>query len=119
MNTKLIGAYGEQIAARYLRADKYNILAANFRAGTGEIDIIAEKGKIICFIEVKTRKEGGMFNPAEAVDYHKQNNLRSAASAYINRYKVKSETRFDIIEVLLSEENIYNVKSINHIKNAF
>lgn len=119
MNTKLIGAYGEQLAARYLRSDKYNIIAANYRAGTGEIDIIAEKKKVICFIEVKTRKEGGMFDPAEAVDYHKQNNIKSAASAYMTRYQVKKETRFDIIEVLLSSDDVYNVKSINHIKNAF
>ena len=119
MNTKLIGAYGEQIAARYLRGEKYSILAANYIAGSGEIDIIAQKGKVICFIEVKTRKEGGLFAPAEAVNYRKQNNIKSAASAYMNRYKLKNETRFDIIEVLLSEENLYNVSSINHIKNAF
>ncbi len=119
MNTKLIGAYGEQIAARYLRGEKYSIIAANYVAGTGEIDIIAQKGKVICFVEVKTRKEGGMFDPAQAVNYHKQNNIKSAASAYMNRYKLKNETRFDIIEVLLSENDVYNVMSINHIKDAF
>ena len=119
MNTKLIGAYGEQLAARYLRAQRYKILAANYRAGTGEIDIIAEKRKVICFIEVKTRKEGGMFAPADAVDFHKQNNIKSAASAYMNRFKLKNEVRFDIIEVFLSEENPYNVIKINHIPNAF
>ncbi len=119
MNTKLIGAYGEQLAARYLRGEKYKILAANYRAGTGEIDIIAEKRKVICFVEVKTRKEGGMFDPAEAVDFNKRNNLKSAASAYMNRYKLKNEMRFDIIEVFLSAENPYNVIKINHIPNAF
>ena len=119
MNTKLIGAYGEQLAARYLRTQRYKILAANYRAGTGEIDIIAEKRKVICFIEVKTRKEGGMFAPADAVDFHKQNNIKSAASAYMNRFKLKNEVRFDIIEVFLSEENPYNVIKINHIPNAF
>lgn len=119
MNTRLIGAFGEQVAARYLRGEKYNILAANYIAGSGEIDIIAEKKKVVCFVEVKTRKEGGMFDPAEAVNYHKQNNVKSAASAYMSRYNIKKETRFDIIEVLLDEKNIYNVMSINHIKNAF
>ncbi len=119
MNTKLIGAYGEQVAARYLRGERYRIIAANYVAGSGEIDIICEKGKVICFVEVKTRKEGGMLDPATAVNYHKQSNIKSAAGAYMSRYGLKNEMRFDIIEVLLSEENLYNVIKINHIKNAF
>ena len=55
MNSKLVGAYGEQLAARHLRIKGYKILAANYRTGVGEIDIIAEKINVICFVEVKTR----------------------------------------------------------------
>ncbi len=117
MNTKLVGAYGEQLAARHLRINGYKILAANYRTGVGEIDIIAEKKNIICFVEVKTRKEGGMFSPADAVDYHKQENVRGSAAAYMNKYSLKNKMRFDIIEVFMSDNN--EVKSINHIENAF
>ncbi len=117
MNTRLVGAYGEQTAASYLRANGYSILAANYRAGTGEIDIVAEKKKTVCFVEVKTRKDGGMFAPAEAVDIRKQQNLKSAAAAYINRFQVKNKTRFDIIEVIIGDNN--ELKSINHIEDAF
>ena len=119
MNAKLIGIYGDQTAARYLRQEKYDILSANFTAGTGEIDIVAEKNNVICFVEVKTRKEGGMFSPADAVDFRKQNNIKSAASGFMNKYNLKKEMRFDIIEVLLQEDNVYNVKKINHLKNVF
>lgn len=117
MNSKLVGAYGEQVAARYLRLNGYKILAANYSTGVGEIDIIAEMKKVICFIEVKTRKEGGLFSPADAVDYHKQENIKGSAAAYMNRFSLKNKMRFDIIEVLVSDNT--EVISINHIENAF
>lgn len=117
MNTRLMGAYGEQLAAKHLRLNGYRILAANYRTDVGEIDIIAEKKKVICFVEVKTRKEGGMFSPADAVNYRKQENIRGSAAAYMNKYGLKNKMRFDIIEVLMSDNN--TVSSINHIENAF
>ncbi len=117
MNSRLVGAYGEQLAARYLRINKYKILAANYHTPVGEIDIIAEKKKIVCFIEVKTRKEGGMFSPADAVDFHKEENIRGSAAAYMNKFNLRNKMRFDIIEVILSDND--EVVSINHIENAF
>ena len=57
MNTKLIGAFGEQTAARFLRYEGYTIYSGNYKTNVGEIDIVAEKDNIICFVEVKTRKE--------------------------------------------------------------
>jgi putative endonuclease len=115
------GKLGEIYAAKYLSQNGYTILSTDHKTSFSEIDIIAMDNSCntLCFIEVKTRKEGGMFDPAEAVDFNKQNNLKSAASAYISRYKIKNETRFDIIEVFLSAENPYNVIKINHIPNAF
>lgn len=116
MRKELIGAYGEHLAAKYLRNDKYRIKAANFKTYTGEIDLIAEKKGVICFVEVKTRQIGGMTAPADAVDIHKQENLKSAASVYLSRWAKTSEYRFDIIEVFLENEELVK---INHIKNAF
>ncbi len=117
MNPKLVGAFGEQKAARYLREKGYEIFSSNFYIGSGELDIVAFKDSILCFAEVKTRREGGMFSPAEAVDFNKKENLKSAASAYMNKYKLKYDFRFDIIEVLIDED--FNVTDINHIENAF
>ncbi len=117
MNSSLIGAYGEHLAAKYLRYEKYNIKAANFKSYSGEIDLIAEKSGVFCFIEVKTRQIGSMLSPAEAVDVHKQENIKSCASVYMNKCaKNIKEFRFDIIEVIVDNKEL---KSINHIKNAF
>lgn len=117
MNTRLLGAMGEQAAARYLRISGYEICGANFTTGVGEIDIIAKINNVYCFIEVKTRKEGGFTSPADAVDHRKQENIRGSASIYMSRYAQNNQSRFDIIEVLVDDN--FTVKSINHIKNAF
>lgn len=116
MNSILLGAFGEQYAARFLREEGYEIWSANYKTKVGEIDIIAKKDDVVCFVEVKTRQAGGMFSPAEAVDFKKQENVKSSAANFINRYKVKNKIRYDIIEVLVNEKSLLK---INHIKNAF
>jgi putative endonuclease len=99
--------------------EKYDIKAANFKSYTGEIDLIAIKDGVLCIIEVKTRKVGGMLPPAEAVDARKQANIKSCAAVYINKYaSPDTKVRYDIIEVLLDSENEKQYK-INHIKDAF
>lgn len=117
MNSTLLGALGEQFAAKYLRYNNYKIKAANFKTFKGEIDIIAQKKDVLCFIEVKTRQIGGLTNPADAVDIHKQENIKSAAAVYMNNgtHDVKN-IRFDIIEVFVEGKEL---QSINHIENAF
>ena len=116
MRSDLIGAYGEHLVAKYLREEHYDIKAANFKTHTGEIDLIAEKNGVICFIEVKTRQIGGMFSPADAVNSHKQENIKSAAAVYLNKWANGSEHRFDIVEVFLDGKELQN---INHIPDAF
>lgn len=117
MNSILLGALGEQLAAKYLRYNNYKIKAANFQTYTGEIDIIAFKKDVLCFIEVKTRQVGGMTSPAEAVDVHKQENIKSAASVYMNKWAPDTKNfRFDIIEVFVEGKTL---QSLNHIENAF
>ncbi len=112
------GLRGEQLACRYLRRKKYEIIATNYATKLGETDIIAQSPDgTICFVEVKTRSPGQMLSPSEAVDYRKSENLKTNAAAFL-RY-TKSETaeyRFDIIEVILHD--LYTA-DINHIENAF
>lgn len=117
MNTKLIGALGEQAAAKFLRQNGYTIYSGNYKTNVGEIDIVAEKDNIICFVEVKTRKESAFSSPADAVDKNKQENIKSTAAAYISHYKVKNKVRYDIVEILVDEK--YKVLDINHITDAF
>ena len=116
MRSDLIGAYGEHLAAKFLREDNYDIKASNFKTYNGEIDLIAEKNGVICFVEVKTRQIGGMFSPADAVNVHKQENIKSAASVYLNKWAKGAEHRFDIIEVFLDGKEL---QKINHLPNSF
>ena len=109
------GLWGEIYASRYLRGKGYNILTANYRTKTGEIDLIAEKDGTICFVEVKARKEGAYFDPAEAVDAGKEQNVRSTAAAYISLIGHKGPVRYDIIEVVCMD----NKYGIRHTENAF
>ncbi len=109
------GLLGEIYAARYLRRKGYEIWSANYRTRAGEIDIVAFDGKMICFVEVKTRSPGAYFPPSEAVDYKKEENVKSAAAAYLSMLKTKYHFRFDIIEVILEE----STHKIRHIENAF
>lgn len=112
------GARGEQLAARYLREQGYEIYAANFATALGETDIIAiDRDETVCFVEVKTRAPGGLLPPAEAVDSEKQKRLVNNAAAFLKQEKMRDRnTRFDIVEVILHD---LFTADVNHIKNAF
>lgn len=116
MNKALIGDYGELTALRYLRFHGYRIISANYRCKFGEIDIIAEDRKYICFVEVKTRSENNFFSPAEAVDFNKRSKLISSANLFLKNYDKKRQPRFDIIEVYFSDDE---PSRLNHIEGAF
>ncbi|MGN1060984.1 MAG: YraN family protein [Candidatus Coproplasma sp.] len=112
-NRKL-GFWGERRAARFLKKSGYQILCRNFKCKAGEIDIIARRGEVIAFIEVKTRTSDCFGEPNEAVDCTRRRRYVNAARQYlyINRIRPDGFTlRFDIIEIAKGE--------INHIESAF
>lgn len=114
-----IGKIGEQKATTYLKTHGYKILDRNFRVKTGEIDIIAQKGNILAFIEVKTRTQTKYGVPCEAVNYYKRKNIYETAQMYLLYNKLDMECRFDVVEVMLSKNVFGYVAKINHIINAF
>lgn len=116
-NPKLIGALGEYTAARKLREDGYEIFSKNFATPVGELDLVAFKKGLLCFVEVKTRQHDSLYRPADAVDFRKAENIKSAAASYINKYKLNYKIRFDIIEVYIDENG--KVVDTQHIINAF
>lgn len=116
-NPMLIGALGEYTAARRFREDGFYILSTNYSTPVGEIDIIALKENLLCFVEVKTRRTNGMYRPADAVDFRKQENIKSVAASYINKYDLKYKIRFDIFEVYINEEG--KVVDTQHLIDAF
>lgn len=96
-----MGQAGEEAAARRLWREGYRILARNFRCTGGEIDIIAEKDRIIYFVEVKTRGgDAGAEMALSAVDEVKRGRIRHAARVYLKSFDDESiETRYKVITV--------------------
>jgi len=98
------GARGEDLAARTLRREGYSILERNFRTPVGEIDVIGEERGILCFIEVKWRRDAGSGHPAEAVTREKQRRLSRAAEWYLAKTKrFDAVCRFDVVAILAEE----------------
>ena len=116
MNTTLAGRRGEALAAAYLRKKGYCILAAGYRSPYGEIDLIARKGELLCFVEVKTRSSAAVALPREAVDRRKQERLRSAAGFYLAEKGLDCPVRFDVAEVYLTAGA---GPRIEYLENAF
>jgi putative endonuclease len=110
-----LGRLGEEIAVKYLREKGFTIHETNWRFGKDEIDIIAEKGKFLVIVEVKTRRSSIFGEPEVFVNATKQRFLVRATQVYIERHDVKLEARFDIISIVLNA----NTKQINHIEDAF
>ena len=112
-----LGAYGEVLAARYLRDLGHIIVTTNFRCHLGEIDIISVDGDTMVFTEVKTRIS--RFIPAvESVNLTKQRKIMLTARVYAASYRVKYlKFRYDIIEVYMKDE--FTLEKLVLHKNAF
>mgnify|MGYP003308362101 CR=1 FL=1 len=110
------GVWGEVYASRYLRDSGYEIIDANYVCRFGEIDIVAEDKKYICFVEVKTRSENMKYAPSDAVDIIKRTKIIASSQLFLKDYKLERQPRYDIIEVYF--ENDEPVR-LNHIENAF
>jgi len=118
MSNKTFGRYGESLARQYLIDQGYRILEENFRNKLGEIDLIAQDGKTICFVEVKTRQSLDQGQPYEAVTPWKIRKLSQMAMSYL-KYKYNTLeilSRFDVISIVQDKSS---PPSIQHIKNAF
>ena len=110
-HNKELGASGEKQAVRYLRRSGWKILEKNFKNPFGEVDIIAEKGETVAFIEVKTRLSDLYGMPSEAVTSQRKRRYISAAKYYFTGRAMDCVVRFDIIEIFCGR--------LNHIENAF
>lgn len=99
------GARYEETAVDFLRQMGYEILERNYRDRLGEIDIVAEEGGYLVFVEVKYRKDAGNGYPEEAVSVPKQKRIRHTASWYLYQQGRSEETpcRFDVVSILGQE----------------
>lgn len=117
--TKLLGAWGEALAAEYLRKKRYRIIASGYRSRFGEIDLVAANRKCLVFVEVKLRKSASFASAREYVDRKKQDRLRLTASIYLSENPTDLPARFDIIEIYAPEGTATIRPEIYHMEDAF
>lgn len=92
-------------------------LCRNFATDRGELDIVARDGKVLCFVEVKTRRRQILGTPADAVGRLKRKRIAAAARAYHRAIgQPPVVMRFDIVEVILDGRTL---KTIRHWPDAF
>ena len=116
MNPRLLGRWGEDQAAEYLKRRKYRIIGRNYSCRFGEIDLIAENRDFVVFVEVKLRKNAGFAAAREYVTAAKRRRLICTAQHWLASRPTKKQPRFDVVEVY---GTFGHVETVNHIENAF
>ncbi len=92
------------MAAAYLHRRGYRVLHRNYRTERGEIDLICRHGRVLVFVEVRTRESVEFGRPAETIGPAKQEALRYAAERYLEMVdRATIYHRFDAVEVVLTE----------------
>lgn len=115
----IVGAWGEAIAAEYIRKKRYKVIATGYRCRFGEIDLIAQNNRYLLFIEVKLRRSDRFAEAKEFVDAHKQERLRTTASVYLDQFPTDLQPRFDVIEIYAPEGTLTKHPHIIHLEDAF
>ena len=113
-----IAKTGESFAAAHLKARGYQILEQNYRSGRGEIDLVAQDGDCIVFVEVKTRRSLKFGTPQAAVTTQKQRQISKIAMRYLQAHnRFDAPCRFDVIAIHLSPQ--LELLKLEQIENAF
>jgi len=113
-----LGAEGERRAADHLAARGYRIIARNVRAGGVEMDLIAQRGALVVFVEVKTRRAGGPGSGEEAVDARKRSRLLRGAAAWLHEQPRRvRRARFDVVVCECDRDE--RAWRLRHLEGAF
>ncbi len=97
---RTLGQEGERLAAEYLEREGYRIIERNVRAGGVELDLVACRGRLRVFVEVKTRRSRRHGPPEAAVDRNKQARIARGAAAWLREHRTAGgRARFDVITV--------------------
>ena len=116
-NARTFGKTVEAKAAAYLRSKGYRILEQNLRLPMGELDVVAQQGRTLVFIEVKGRRTTDFGGTAFAVDARKQARLVRLAAQYLSQRRLRHQPcRFDVV---LCQSAVGQAGEFEHIENAF
>ena len=117
--SNLLGAWGETVAADYLRKHRCQILACNYKCRLGEIDLICKDRKYLAFVEVKLRKSALFGQAKEFVGREKQERIRATALLWLQQNPTDLQPRFDVIEIYAPDGMNTEKPEIIHLKDAF
>jgi putative endonuclease len=116
LDKKAIGQSGEQAAVVFLKNKGFQIIETNYRVAGAEVDIIALTGRVLCFIEVKTRKSSDYGLPESFVHLAKQRKIIRAAKFFSTRKAYREYlVRFDVVSIIRDENGMV----FDHLENAF
>jgi len=99
VDRRRVGVQGEAVARRFLEKIGFRIVEENFTCPLGEIDLIAEDGDVLVFVEVKARRSVRFGGPAEAVHARKQRQILRVAEAYLRERRLRVPCRVDVVAV--------------------
>lgn len=112
-----LGEIGEACAADFLERVGWTVVERNFRVGRKEVDLVARRGGVVAFVEVKTRSGGVCGHPLEAITPRKQREIAEVATAWIERFGREGEAyRYDAIAVQMRPGH---ATVIEHVENAW
>lgn len=113
-----MGAFGESAALTHMTRQGYTLRERNWRCSLGEIDLIANDGEQVVFVEVRTRRNAAPGSPEESISRAKQERLIDLAYAYIEAHSLEASIswRIDVIAIVLDRAG--RIVSLNHIPNA-
>jgi putative endonuclease len=113
-----LGRLGESKAYEFLRARNWRILACNYRFGRREVDLIARRGDLVAFVEVKTRAGDRYGAPEEAVTRLKRREIELVALEYLMRHGLDDvDVRFDVLSVVATPGG--EIERIVHLEDAW
>ncbi|HEX8209470.1 MAG TPA: YraN family protein [Longimicrobium sp.] len=116
MSNKPLGDRGEEIAALHLARAGWTVTHRNFRLGHKEIDLVARRGEVVAFVEVKTRAGLGYGHPLESITAKKRREIAQVAGAWIERFGADGDVyRFDAVAVLVRGSE----PEVEHVEDAW
>ncbi len=117
MKRKQLGNLGEKLAKGFLKKNGYRIRETNFKCREGEIDIVAEQGDYLVFVEVRTKSSSEFGTPEESITLFKKGKLITSALTYISNHQgLPSQWRIDLVAIEIDHES--KIKRIELIQNA-
>ena len=114
---KSLGAHGEHLAEQHLIERGYRIIARNWRCPAGELDLIAQHGETLVFVEVRTRRGTQMGSPEESITPAKQAKLIQLAYTFLESWQAPDcPWRIDVIAIVVNRGG--KVLRLNHLEAA-